>query len=75
MLKRSDVVAAKMAVGKLNGSTSKSDTKDMTLDSFDEPDGMLKRSDVVAADIAVGLSNIDTSESVDEEITFVDDVW
>ncbi|KAI9117591.1 hypothetical protein K1719_011757 [Acacia pycnantha] len=69
LLKRSDVVAAKMAVGKLNGSTSKSVTKDMTLDSFDEPDGMLKRSDVVAADMAVGLSNIDTSESVDEEIT------
>ncbi|XP_054821419.1 uncharacterized protein LOC129320183 isoform X2 [Prosopis cineraria] len=71
LLKRSDVVAAKKAVGKLNGSTSKSDTDDMTLDSFDEPDGMLKRSDVVAAETAVGVSDtdIDTSESVNEDIT------
>lgn len=69
LLKRSDVIAAKTAVGKLNGITSKSDTEDVTLDSFDKPDGMLWTSDEVAAETAVGVSNIDTSESVNEEIT------
>ncbi|XP_028753666.1 DNA annealing helicase and endonuclease ZRANB3 isoform X2 [Neltuma alba] len=69
LLKRSDLVAAKTAVGKLTGNTSKSDTVDMTLDSSDEHDGMLTRSNVVASETAVGLSNIDASESVDEDVT------
>lgn len=62
LLKRSDVVAAKTAVGKLNGNTFKNASEqDITLGTLDEPDG-------IAAQKEVEELNSDASRSDTEDI-------
>lgn len=69
-MKRSDVIAAKTAVGKLNSNTSKSAAEDMTLESLDESDEvLLERSDVDVVQTAVAVLNSDTSKSNAENTT------
>ncbi|KAK7304668.1 hypothetical protein VNO77_42553 [Canavalia gladiata] len=60
LLKRSDIVAAKAAVGVLNVDASERASEDIPLENLDEPDGMVKESLPLLQDVGfeLGISKL-----------------